>query len=243
MSDRLDMAEALVSSAKEQLAKVKKEYEVSLAEKTIKPALQVSIKNLLENLRSALDYCAREICETSSASASPVVNVYFPITRRGAKREDFPSLLEKNLPNVRSRRPDLASLLASFQEFASSDNDWLPDLATLANENKHDQLTPQIRREKRSLRIQSKGVGMVMGEGTRISMGPGTQIRMGDAVIQGGQSFGPGSPPRVSGDATVEETVWVSFEFAAVGKPVVPFLERAIGGVSDVVRSVRSALR
>jgi len=243
MSTRFDMAESLVVTAREQLEDVKKEYQLSLNAKTIAVKLQISIKNLLENLRSALDYCAREVEERCVPTQPPAGRVYFPIAKRGSAKQDFRSLIGSNLPGLLQARSDVVDLLAAFQEFSSQDNDWLPDLATLCNENKHEQLTPQVRRESRQLQIESDGVSISLGEGAQISMGSGTAIQMGRMTIPGGQTFGPRAPPRVSGPGKVKDVVWVSFAFAAISRSVLPFLEQAIAGVEKILNTIRSTMR
>ncbi len=53
---RQDSVNALLSHAKANLAKIEEDYKASLQRKDIVPSLQIDIKNLMENLRSALDY-------------------------------------------------------------------------------------------------------------------------------------------------------------------------------------------
>lgn len=55
-------ATELVNHAKQAIPKLKQAYEESLNEQTIKPVLLIEIKNLMENLRSALDFsCTRTV--------------------------------------------------------------------------------------------------------------------------------------------------------------------------------------
>ena len=75
---RLDDIEALLEVADEQLRKVQAEYNESLKSKAIRPTLPVYIKNYLENLRSPLDYLAREICE-KILSMPKGHRTYFPV--------------------------------------------------------------------------------------------------------------------------------------------------------------------
>lgn len=239
MTDRFEMALALCDMARRQVSDLTKTYQQSLREKAISIDLKIGIKNTIENLRSALDYTARETCERAGGDCDKV-NVYFPIARKGFKASDFESLVGKNMAGLPSQRPDLVEVLATFQEFASPENDWLPELATLCNENKHQQLTPQVRREKREMRIRSGGVTMVIGEGTTLAVGPTATVALGGAVILGGQTFGPGSPPKVVGPGMVEDIVWVFFEFAATSRPVLPYLEAAISGVENITTTLKA---
>ena len=60
MSDRFEMALALVNDAQPRLSELQRAYEQSLHAKSVSVDLQIQIKNVMENLRSALDYCACE---------------------------------------------------------------------------------------------------------------------------------------------------------------------------------------
>jgi hypothetical protein len=102
--------------------------------------MQIAFKETLDHLRSALDYCAHEVCVACGTTvASP--RLYFPIVARGFAQADFRSRVGQLMPGVLQARPDLEAILASFQPFASSSNGWLADLATLANDTKHDHLS------------------------------------------------------------------------------------------------------
>ena len=116
----------------------------------------------------------------------------------------------------------------------------------LTNENKHQRLTPQIRKETRELRISggdaSISVGRAsisVGSGASISVGSGASISIGSAVIRGGQSFDVNRPPRVEG-GKVELITWVSFHFDTNDLPVIPLLESALKGVRDIVKELSS---
>jgi hypothetical protein len=92
-------------------------------------------------------------------------------------------------------------------------NAWLPDLATLSNENKHENLTPQTRTETHELRVESLGAGISIGEGAAISLGAGTSIQIGGAFIPGGQLLKLGDPVKMIGDGSLQDIVWVGFLF------------------------------
>jgi hypothetical protein len=124
-----------------------------------------------------------------------------------------------------------------MQHFGSRGYTWLPAFMELTNENKHQRLTPQVRKESKEPRISGGGASIGIGEGASISIGPGASISVGGAIIRGGQSFGVGNPPRVEG-GTVEVITWVSFHFDSNGQPVLPFLELALKGSRDIVNKL-----
>jgi hypothetical protein len=238
--DRFEQAEALVRKAREQLAECRAAYDSSLEKQTVGTDLLIDIKHIIDSLRSALDYSARELFERfGTAKGDP--NIYFPIPKRGTKAADFPTFVNTKIPGLAAARSDLVNLLASFQEFSSPDNGWLPDLATLSNENKHENLTPQTREETRELRIESQGAGITLGHGAGISLGAGASISFGGAVITGEQNFEPGQAPRVEGDARVTNIIWVSFKFDGIEREVMPFLTTAVDGIEKIVAAIKKA--
>ena len=62
---------ALLGRAEQQLQAIAKEYDSSFHAVVIAPPLRVDIKNLCENLRSVLNYLARDIRDKYCASANP----------------------------------------------------------------------------------------------------------------------------------------------------------------------------
>lgn len=101
--------------------------------------MQIVTKEILDHLRAALDYCAREVWEALSGGP-PGAIVYFPIAREGAKASDFAALMNARMPGVPAAAPAAVATFSGFQEFANADNVWLPELATLANAAKHEHL-------------------------------------------------------------------------------------------------------
>ena len=76
--------DAIVAAAKAQHREVKAAYDRSLTDRTLD--LRVPVKNLMENLRSALDYMAQDIYETCCQAALVAAGkreprVYFPYVR------------------------------------------------------------------------------------------------------------------------------------------------------------------
>src|SRR5262245_7460126 len=127
MPTRFEMAEALVRRATDLESALDHgtPYEEALVSGLVSVELQVLVKEIFDHLRSALDYCARELYE--KCVAGPPTNVYFPIAAKGASRADFPSLVNNKIRGLLPARPDLVRALESFQEFDSPDNAWLPD--------------------------------------------------------------------------------------------------------------------
>jgi hypothetical protein len=232
-----DDAKALVEHAANELPKLQAAYDGSLSERSVKPTLLIEIKNLMENLRSAMDFAAHGLFDKYGTSTRASPTIYFPYSRLGQTQAEFQASkrIEMCIPGITAARPDVVAKLESFQHFIAPQNEWLPKFMDLNNENKHSRLTPQTREESRQLTLQSGGTSISMGPGCSISMGPGTSIRMGGMSIPGGQSISANSPARFFGSGTQTVTIWVSFKFESNGELVVPFLKNAVVRTKQIV--------
>lgn len=228
-------AKHLVDYARTQLEEIEKQYEKSLRDQNIEKSLLIGIKGFMENLRSALDYVAHGIFDSLGHSDGKNRRVYFPYAPRSESLEEFRA---KN--RVRSSIPGLEDQaiiekLESFQHFTGPDKEWLPKFMDLNNKNKHQALTPQVRKETRQLDIKSGGTGIRLGGGAQIRLGKGASIRMGGSVITGGQTISSDKPANIIGPSEQTITTWVSFNFEDNGESVVPFLRKCLAGVENIV--------
>lgn len=228
----------LINESKHILAEIKTAYEQSLHDQEIKPRLLIKIKNFMENLRSALDFTAHHLFDTYGTSNSGNPNIYFPYAWVDLDLNGFrtKNLIQNKIPGLIANRPDIAADIESYQHFTSAENSWLPKFMELNNENKHQRLTPQSRKETKQLNIKSGngGASISLGGGASISMGQGAFIQMGDTIIPGGQTFDANNPPATIG-GTKEVITWVSFEFADLNEPAYPLLEKALNGCEKIV--------
>lgn len=229
----------LINHATDSFSKIKRAYGDSLHDKTIKPTLLIEIKNFMENLRSALDYSAHGLFD-KYGNKTETQNIYFPYAWDGLSGNDFKTkkIIDNKIPGISNNRPDIAKAIEGYQAFSSTENNWLPKFMELNNENKHQHLTPQIRRETKQLNISSGGVSISMGEGCRIEMGHGTMIQMGGAIIPGGQRIDVNNPAKILGQAKQEVITWVSFNFQSNNEPVLPLLEKALHGITKIVNDL-----
>lgn len=237
-----DDAKDLVTYAADELTKIRKAYNESLSDQSVKRTLLIDIKNLMENLRSGLDFTAHGLFERYGTSSRKNPNVYFPYASLGQTQAAFQSAnrIEICIPGISSSRPDILAKLESYQHYTHPDNRWLPQFMDLNNENKHERLTPQTREEARHLRLASGGASISLGPGSSISMGPGTSIRMGGMTISGGQQISGDRPAQFSGHGNQTVTVWVSFNFESNGEPVLPFLENAVNKTRQIVTELEN---
>ncbi|MCH8851040.1 MAG: hypothetical protein IID41_00145 [Planctomycetes bacterium] len=234
---RIEDIKAILEVAEELYARIEQEYQRSLKVKSISPKLAVLIKNYLENLRSPLDYIAREISEnTLGKSMKP----YFPVACRD--QPTFTKHMKKNLPDLQNQEPRLFRKIEQNQPFQPNGCKALAKLSELVNENKHDRLTEQTKTERRGLDIKFPG-------GAGISMGPGCSISGGGSISSGGGTFTPGGGS-VSGDSPVrfgeniDQTVvnWVSFTFTRTGDDVLELLRDCRKDVDRIISDLRPIL-
>lgn len=232
-----DDAKELVGHAASEMPKFEKAYQAALHEQNIKPTMLIEIKNVMENLRSALDFTAHGLFDKYGSSSRAYPKIYFPYALGNQSQADFQraNRIEACIPGLGAARPDIVARIESYQHFAGVNNRWLPLFMELNNENKHQRLTPQKREEQRSLEINSGGVSMSLGPGCSISMGPGTSIQMGGLHIPGGQVISGNSPARYIGIGEQRVTIWVSFHFSTNDEPVVTFLINAIKKIGGIV--------
>jgi len=237
-----DDASNLVNYCKDSFEKIKKDYEESLHEKTVKTSLLIEIKNFMENLRSALDFCAHGLFDKYGDQAKKGAKIYFPYAWEGLDAASFKSkkIIDQKIPGLPSNRPDIASKIESYQYFADPKNHWLPKFMDLNNENKHQNLTPQQRKEIKQLKISSGKVDLLLGDGATLKLGSGASITLGGLKIPGGQTINADNPAKFYGDGKQEIIVWVSFHFTSNDEPVLPLLSASLNGVDKIITELKA---
>lgn len=238
---RKEQVTALLEHADNDLKQIERAYTQALKEKEIPPSLQIDVKNLMENLRSALDYIAHDVYEIvikparDKSGNKEIERIYFPY---GKTQTDFNSRLGSCLPELNSLDTTIYSAIESIQPHVSGDS-WLYDFCTILNQKKHDTLTPQKREEKRGLNIQFPG-------GAGIYMGPGSSIK-GSGIIQSGQAriilnndvvCGDSPARNVTGGVTQTVVQWISFKFSDTDIVVLPFLINALANVKKLAKNL-----
>src|SRR6185369_7192052 len=110
----IDDATDLIRDSKNKFELIKAGCTRSLEARTIEKQLTIDIKHCLENLRSALDYSARDLFDRFGNSSKADPKLYFPYT---SKRKDFKKRVDECIPGLSSARPDLVQMLETFQDF------------------------------------------------------------------------------------------------------------------------------
>jgi hypothetical protein len=112
---------------------------------------KVQVKNVMENLRSVLDYSAQDIAKKlkeNPKNGSLDDKVYFPY---GQRKNHFDNSVKRNLRPLKTDLPILFDVLEAVQPYKSSDS-WLVDLCILTNEAKHNNLTKTENQKTVSIR-------------------------------------------------------------------------------------------
>lgn len=212
-------AKELVSHSGAKLEKIRVLHQKCLNEQVVEPALLIEIKNLMENLRSALDYCASALFEKYGRSKKAHPKVYFPYAKLSEDKNKFRAeIVDRCLPGVLGSRPDIAEKLESYQHFGNTGN-WLALFIELTNENKHQRLSPQIHKHYKMACISG-------------SIPPGGMVEIDLSRIPLGTS--PDGTYRAIGGT------WTGLEFTANGAPVLPLLEHAFTVIRSIVNELSS---
>jgi len=232
---------ALIKESKEQYLEVKKLYDKSLKDQSLD--IRIKVKNLMENLRSVLDYTAHDIYEDickpyqqKSGKTDPS-NIYFPY---GKNENDFKASIGRFLPDLEILSPSIYKLIESFQPFASN-NSWLYDLCSINNENKHDKLTPQTREE-----IETYTVSGPRGSVSTITNNPNIKVTSEPGAVEifgVPVQFTPEGIKTAPSDLKHKKTIWVSFIFEGTNINVLNLLNNVLLGIEDLTASIYKELK
>ena len=228
---------AILIAATQQYNTVRQDYERALRDKSLD--LRVPVKNIMENLRSALDYMAHDIYEsccqsTRSFSGQPdPKNIYFPY---GKTEADFKAGLGSSLPGLSTNAPDVYKILLSIQPFICGDT-WLCDLCVILNEKKHDRLKAQERSESETYTVESQHGSVtipVNNPNIKVTSLPGAM-----------KIFGVPAEFREDGIHTApsdtlkhKRTRWVAFTFEGTNVNVINLLDKATAGIKNLAEEL-----
>jgi hypothetical protein len=139
-------ANALIAECEQViLPEMNRLYRQSIQDNELKTSVCVKVKSFLEHLRSALDYCASAIYK-KYGKGKPSHRPYFSYANAKDTLNDFrTTIIERALPGVAAARREILALLEKYQHFGSTGN-WMPIFMQLANENKHQEFTPQAQK-------------------------------------------------------------------------------------------------
>lgn len=217
---QFDDARTLVAHSQAKAETLSTLHKQCLAEKSVKHEFLIEVKNFMENLRSVLDYCARGLFATYGHSNKTNQKIYFPYARPSDDKIKFRNeIVERSIPGLLASRPDIVDMLETYQYFGNTGN-WLPLFMRITNENKHEQLTPQVEKQYTVVKISGT---IPAGETLKIDL---TNIPLGG---------GPDKPfHAIAG-------TWTGLEFTSTGVLVMPQLEHALQNVIRIVDELSAA--
>ncbi len=124
---------------------------------------QIEVKHCLEDVRSALDYCAYEVyervCCTEPSSERPHVHrqVGFPVPKRHDTRAQYATRVEGRIPGLHRASIPAFEKFLEFGQWSEPPLDWLPSLDENWNIVKHRRL-PEPSRRSAKLGAMTGGV-------------------------------------------------------------------------------------
>lgn len=214
---------ALISKVKKDLVILKAAYDASLKEQVVSEELKIDIKNIFENLRSALDYIARDVFEALGTGNDPKI-LYFPISQN---RKNFDKNISINFPDLEIKFPDVYKILESIQPYH---DDWLSKFNKLNNNNKHQNLVEQKRSEFKRTTVtdRSSGRGVSWGEG----------VKFYDCTVQGVAIDPQTQLPVPNNRVNTKIVIWVDFKFKENNESVFPFIKKSIDQIENLFLSI-----
>lgn len=219
--------EALIKKSRDSMASLKNDYQASLKAKEVSEELKVDIKNILENLRSCLDYIARDVYE-KFITGKPE-RLYFPIRHT---TNEFQQAISRDYPDLDHLAPNVYAIIEQVQPY---NDPWLGKFNRLNNDNKHENLVEQTRTETRRVTVSSKRGGGSVSWGQGVTFGSGVSV-MGVPINPRTQM----PVPNTTTDTKVE--IWVDFKFYDNNESVIPFLDKSIEKVETVCNSIQDYL-
>jgi hypothetical protein len=223
---RKNDVDALINRSQIDFANLEIAYQKSLRDKAISPELRIDIKNLCGNLRSVLDYIARDIRERHCPVAPSKARFYFPIFYDAGK---YRHKMERWYPGLDTASPNLWNYLESVQPYHAA-HAWLGKFNDINNENKHGRLVEQTRTE-------TPRVSVTFGSG-RVSWNPNA-VTFGRGVYIGGVPVDPNTQmPVPHSSQTVERVIWVDFIFDGINESALGLLKQSLNGIVAIASEV-----
>ncbi len=132
-----DQIDKLLNSTSKRIKNMKNIIKISVYDNKFHDELDTEFKNFLEDLKSALDYCANDIykkyCSKENAKIYFPINIQYKTINKGANSKFWKSLETKN--------KILYEYLEDINNNLDNKYDWLKEFNELVNENKHRNFT------------------------------------------------------------------------------------------------------
>lgn len=223
---RTDDIRALLNRSKRDFLVLQRNYEDCLHERKVSADLKIDIKNLVENLRSILDYLANDIWDRHCSPPKSSERFYFPILPNPTM---FRSICTRWYPGLQQSCIDLWDFLESVQPY-NTGYEWLGQFNKLNNENKHENLVEQTRTETKRVHVEFQG-GNVNWNPNSVRFGSGVKI---DGVPVDPHTQMPLPHP----SQTVKVVTWVDFRFEGIDVSSLGLLKSSLEGIDKIVDNI-----
>ncbi|MBI3774456.1 MAG: hypothetical protein HY273_02695 [Gammaproteobacteria bacterium] len=216
---------------------LKKLYVSSLEKKEIDSRLYVRVKNILENLRSALDFCAQAMVLQYSDKIPK--KVFFPYAPLNVSEEKFEKRIAEALPDLRFKRPDLFQMIMAMQHFSHDGAKWFPVFMALNNTNKHVHFVPNEITEGVSLEFNGSKIFA-----SSISIGETGSIETDEGILKGPLHITPQNVHEHSDLGVVRSEYWEAIFIEGYGYPMnaYEFNSHCVRAISSVVKQFSAAM-
>jgi hypothetical protein len=142
---RKEQIELLFQEVERGLSVIEDLYHRSISTKKLDVTILVKIKNYLENLHTILDFLAKEVMEKY---CDKQVRNYFPIYRSTLTDQKNREQISGRFPGLEIKRDDIFNYFINIQPKYDKHNSWLLEFNSLCGTNKHEILSPQIRKDE-----------------------------------------------------------------------------------------------
>lgn len=213
----------LLNEVRDLISGIEQAYVQAKTAESVVVVARPKVKSCLEHLRSALDYIAHDLSETTD-QAKPSKQVYFPY---GKDAKLYQESLKRNLPGLDSK---YLPALESLQPHVCGD-EWLIQLCKANNVNKHIRLENQERQNSPESTTKVGNIARIEGGGS---------VTIGKLFIDG-VHVNPKGPLVLTGTKPVAEIEselslpipvareykWVKFVLANSGVDVLELLKKS----------------
>ncbi|MFM2433187.1 MAG: hypothetical protein RLZZ511_4401 [Cyanobacteriota bacterium] len=112
---QIDDALKLIIHCEDKMPELEDLYDRSLSREIIENSLLIEIKNVYENLRSALDFLAQAL--VSLYSQRKPKRIYFPYANLKTAQQKFEVDLKNAIPDLEVKNPTVYSIMIEIQHF------------------------------------------------------------------------------------------------------------------------------
>lgn len=236
--DRYEDCIELLRDAQNNIKIIRDAYEKARTDDSIESVSRPLVKSTFEHLRSVLEYSAQDIWSSYNSKSG---KIYFPYGKTEAL---FRANVKRNLPNLHTRK-SLFVLVESLQPHCAGDN-WLVELCSHTNFNKHNSLSKQTRNNS------EKSITEV-GKLVRFSAGT---FEFKNCYVDG-IALGHGKPVVITGEMSTDEIRqnmqipidvkrefdWVEFQLSSSSYDTLQLIEKAHHEISTYIGKLMVELR